>query len=94
MANRNGVRIVGDFLQIADESGMSGANLTSLLRKANLSYVKLSSMASKLIQAGLIEEKVQQEQRERLFVITPRGREYLHKYQQFSEFANSFGLKL
>jgi hypothetical protein len=32
---RNSVKIVGDVLRIADESGMSGVNLTALLRRAN-----------------------------------------------------------
>jgi hypothetical protein len=33
----NSVKIVGDVLRIADEFRVSGVNLTSLLRKANLS---------------------------------------------------------
>ena len=89
---RNSVKIVGDVLRIADESGISGVNLTSLLRKANLSYGRLSSVAGKLMEAGLIDEQVQEGQR--IYMITSRGRDYLHKYQQFSEMADSFGLKL
>lgn len=89
---RNSVKIVGDVLQIADESGLSGVNLTSLLRRANLSYGRLATVASRLLQAGLIDEQLQEGQR--IYVITSRGREYLHKYQQFSEIADSFGLKL
>lgn len=89
---RNSVKIVGDVLQIADESGIVGVNLTSLLRKANLSYGRLVNVASKLMQAGLIDEQVQEGQR--IYVITSRGRDYLRRYQQFAEIADSFGLKL
>jgi predicted transcriptional regulator len=89
---RNSVKIVGDVLQITDESGMGGVNLTSLLRKANLSYGRLVNVASKLMQAGLIDEQVQEGQR--IYVITNRGRDYLRRYQQFAEIADSFGLKL
>jgi len=89
---RNSVKIVGDVLRVADESGMGGVNLTSLLRKANLSYGRLSSVASKLVEAGLIDEQVQEGQR--IYMITSRGKEYLHKYQQFADMAGSFGLKL
>jgi predicted transcriptional regulator len=89
---RNSVKIVGDVLQIADESGLSGVNLTSLLRRANLSYGRLATVASRLLQAGLIDEQLQEGQR--IYVITSRGRDYLHKYQQFSEITDSFGLKL
>jgi predicted transcriptional regulator len=53
---RNSVKIVGDVLRIADECGMSVVNLTSLLRKANLSYGRLSSLAARLMQAGLMDE--------------------------------------
>jgi predicted transcriptional regulator len=89
---RNSVMIVGDVLRIADESGMSGVNLTSLLRKANLSYGRLSSVATRLMQAGLIDEQVQEGQR--IYMITSRGRDYLQKYKQFTAAVESFGLKL
>ena len=89
---RNSVKIVGDVLRIASESGAGGVNLTSLLRKANLSYGRLSSVAAKLMEAGLMDEQVQEGQR--IYVITSRGRDYLNKYQQFAEVADSFGLKL
>ncbi len=89
---RNSVKIVGDVLRIAEESGVTGVNLTALLRKANLSYGRLSSVSGKLMQAGLIDEQVSEGQR--IYVITSRGRDYLQKYQQFAEVADSFGLKL
>jgi predicted transcriptional regulator len=89
---RNSVKIVGDVLQIADESGVVGVNLTSLLRKANLSYGRLVNVASRLMQAGLIDEQVSEGQR--IYIITSRGRDYLRRYQQFAEIADSFGLKL
>ncbi len=89
---RNSVKIVGDVLRITDESGTGGVNLTSLLRKANLSYGRLASVAGKLVQAGLMSEQAQDGQR--IYVITPQGREYLRKYQQFAEVADSFGLGL
>jgi predicted transcriptional regulator len=89
---RNSVKIVGDVLRIADESGVGGINLTALLRKANLSYGRLSSVASRLMQAGLIDEQSQEGQR--IYVITSRGKDYLYKYEKFAEIADSFGLKL
>ena len=89
---RNSVKIVGDVLRITDESGMGGVNLTALLRKANLSYSRLASVASKLMDAGLINEQMQEGQR--IYIITSRGRDYLRRYQHFAEIADSFGLKL
>ncbi|MEM2141615.1 MAG: winged helix-turn-helix domain-containing protein [Nitrososphaera sp.] len=91
-AYRNSVKIIGDVLRITDESGMGGVNLTSLLRKANLSYGRLASVAGKLVQAGLMSEQAQNGQR--IYVITQQGKEYLRRYQQFAEVADSFGLGL
>ncbi|AIF83320.1 putative transcriptional regulator [Candidatus Nitrososphaera evergladensis SR1] len=89
---RNSVKILGDVLQITEEHGIGGVNLTSLLRKANLSYGRLAAVAGRLIQAGMIQEQVLDGQR--IYVITPQGKEYLHRYNQFAEMANSFGLNL
>src|SRR3989441_10209173 len=80
---RNSVKIVGDVLRITDESGMGGVNLTALLRKANLSYSRLASVALKLMDAGLINEQMQEGQR--IYIITSRGRDYLRRYQHFAE---------
>jgi predicted transcriptional regulator len=89
---RNSVKIVGDVLRIASDSGTGGINLTSLLRKANLSYDRLVKVSTTLMQAGLINEQTLEGQR--IYVITSKGREYLQRYQQFAEMADSFGLKL
>jgi DNA-binding Lrp family transcriptional regulator len=43
-------------------------------------------------EAGLINEQEQEGQR--IYVITSRGKDYLQSYQQFAEVANSFGLNL
>lgn len=92
MTYRNSVQIVGDVLRIADESGTGGVNVTALLRKANLSYGRMASIAGNLTKAGLINEQEQDGQR--IYIITSRGREYLKRYQQFAEVAGSFGLSL
>lgn len=89
---RNSVKIVGDVLRITDESGLTGVNLTSLLRRANLSYGRLATVTGKLVQGGLMSEQVLEGQR--IYVITQQGKEYLRRYQQFAEVANSFGLGL
>ena len=89
---RNSIKIVGDILRITDESGMGGVNVTSLLRKANMSYSRLGAVSDRLLQAGLISEQMSDGQR--IYVITQQGKEYLRRYQQFAEVASSFGLTL
>jgi predicted transcriptional regulator len=49
-------------------------------------------VAGKLTEAGLLREQTQDGQR--IYVITPQGREYLNRYRQFAEMASSFGLNL
>lgn len=89
---RNSVKIVGDILRITDGSGLTGVNITALLRKANLSYGRLSAVAGKLVQAGLMSEQVNDGQK--IYIITQQGKEYLQRYEQFAEVTNSFGLSL
>ncbi|GIU71147.1 MAG: hypothetical protein KatS3mg003_0626 [Candidatus Nitrosocaldaceae archaeon] len=89
---RNGVRIVGDVLRIVNDFGSQGINITQLLRKANLSYNRLSKLSRQLVTAGLIEEK--NEDGKHVYLITEKGREYLSMYQRFEEMTNSFGLEL
>lgn len=89
---RNSIRIVGDVLRVVDDFGSQGINITQLLRKANLSYNRLSKLSSQLVRAGLIEEK--SEEGKHLYLITEKGRQYLRTYQQFEELTSSFGLEL
>ena len=92
MTYRNGIQIVGDVLRVTKEFGIEGVNITHLLRKANLSYNRLSKISKQLMSAGLLEEKVGEHKR--LFLITEKGKEYLETYGQFESLASSFGLEL
>jgi predicted transcriptional regulator len=92
MPYRNGVQIVGDVLSITNDFGLQGVNITLLLRKANMSYNRLSKLARQLTTAGLLEEKV--DEGKHVYLITDRGREYLRTYQEFESLASSFGLEL
>ncbi len=89
---RNGLQIVGDVLRVTNDFGIEGINITLLLRKANLSYNRLSRIATRLLSAGLLEEKI--EVGKRLYLITDKGKEYLKTYDQFESLASSFGLDL
>jgi len=92
MPYRNGVKIVGDVLNITNDFGVEGVNITLLLRKANLSYNRLAKLARQLTTAGLLEERL--EEGKHVYMITERGKEYLKTYAQFESLASSFGLEL
>jgi len=86
------MQIVADLLVATEQSGQEGIKPTHLLTKANLSHTRLSKFVENLTGAGLIN-KIEYDGKN-TFVITPKGRQYLESYEQFSNFAGSFGLEL
>ena len=86
------MQIVADLLTVTEQSGQEGIKTTSLLTKANLSHSRLSKFLKNLTGAGLIN-KIEYDGKN-TFVITPKGRQYLESYVNFSSIAESFGLEL
>ncbi len=89
---RTSMQIVADLLVATDQSGQEGIKTTTLLTKANLSHSRLSKFLENLTGAELIN-KIEYDGKN-TFVITPKGRQYLESYRQFSDIAGSFGLDL
>jgi predicted transcriptional regulator len=93
MVYRNSLRIVVDILTIArDADSEKGVGITTLLRKGNISYSRLSRLLKDLVRCGLIEE-VNAERGVR-YRISDQGRQFLIAYSRFEEFVQSFGLRL
>ena len=89
---RASMQIVADLLIATDQSGQEGIKTTTLLTKANLSHSRLSKFIENLTGAELIN-RIEYDGKN-AFVITPKGRQYLESYKQFSDIAGSFGLDL
>jgi len=89
---RTSMQIVADLLIATDQSGQEGIKTTTLLTKANLSHSRLSKFIENLTGAELIN-RIEYDGKN-AFVITPKGRQYLESYKQFSDIAGSFGLDL
>ncbi len=86
--------IIGDILattrdEIPDENG---ASVTYLIRKANISYGRISKILEILVHQGLLEQTTSD--RASKYKISQRGREFLQAYSGFREFADSFGLRI
>jgi len=86
--------IIGDILtttrdEIPDEAG---ASVTYLIRKANISYGRISKILETLVQQGLLEQT--SSDRACKYKISSRGREFLQAYRGFREFAETFGLRI
>ena len=75
------MQIVADMLYQTEQCGQEGIKTTSLLTKANLSHSRLEKFVKNLTGKYV-------------FVITPKGKQYLESYKQFSELAGTFGLEL
>ena len=89
---RSSIQIVADLLVATEQYGQEGIKTTHLLTKANLSHSRLAKFIENLSGAGLIN-KIEYDGKN-TFVITPKGRQYLESYEQFSNFSGSFGLEL
>ncbi len=91
---RTQARIIADVLSTArDMNGEgSGVGVTTLLRKGNMSYSRMSKLLSELVGSGLLVElngeKISK------YMISQRGIEFLAAYYHFEDFASSFGLRL
>ena len=89
---RNSTQITSDLLVATKECGQEGIRITTLLSKANLSHSRLEKFVSNLTGAGLVN-KIEYDGRN-VFVITPKGKQYLEQYQKFADVAESFGLEM
>jgi predicted transcriptional regulator len=91
---RTHMSIIGDILSTTRDEAPdeSGASVTYLIRKANVSYGRLAKILETLVQQGLLEQTTSD--RACKYKISSRGREFLQAYRGFREFADSFGLRI
>jgi len=53
--NRSQMGIIGDILDVTIQGGREGVNISTVSRKANLSYYAVLDKCEKLISAGLVK---------------------------------------
>jgi len=92
--HRTQIKIVGEILdttmQEIDEQ--EGATVTHIIRKANISHGRLSTILNNLISQGLLEQI--NSKRSCRYKISTSGREFLTAYKTFREFSDDFGLNI
>ena len=90
---RTHVRIIADILNTARDNSDNGAgvSITVLIRKANVSYARITKILGRLVDVGLLEEIP--EDKASKYKISERGMEFLKAYGNFQNFVESFGLK-
>lgn len=86
--------IIGDILATTRDEAPdeTGASVTYLIRKANISHGRISKILETLVQQGLLEET--SSDRASKYKISSRGRDFLQVYNGFREFADTFGLRI
>jgi len=91
---RTHMKIIGDILSTTRDELQDddGANVTYLIRKANISHVRISKILKNLVSQGLLEQVNSDGACK--YRISSSGREFLQAYQTFSKFADNFGLTI
>ena len=86
--------IIGDILATTrdDVPDETGASVTYLIRKANVSHGRISKILETLVHQGLLEQTTSE--RACKYKISQKGREFLQAYRGFREFADTFGLRI
>ena len=91
---RTHISIVGQILDSTtgeiDED--DGANITHLIRNANISHGRLSKILNNLVSQGLLEQV--NSQRSCRYKISTSGREFPLAYKTFRNFSEDFGLTI
>ena len=88
------MKIIGDILATTrdDLQDEEGATVTYLIRKANISHSRISTILKTLVSQGLLEQI--DAQGSNRYKISPSGREFLQAYYTFTNFAENFGLSI
>ena len=91
---RTHMKIIGDILATTrdDLQDEDGASVTYLIRKANISHSRISTILKTLVSQGLLEKVDNQGSNK--YKISENGREFLQAYYSFTNFANNFGLSI
>ena len=87
-------RIIADILATARDmnTGGQGVGITTLLRRGNVSYSRMTKLIVELVGAGLLLEETLEKNSK--YKISDKGMQFLQAYVQFEDFAQSYGLRL
>ena len=92
--HRTQIKIIGEILDTTtneiDEH--EGITITHIIRKANISHGRLSTILNTLVSQGLLEQV--NSKRSCRYKISPSVREFLVAYKTFREFSDDFGLSI
>ena len=85
---RTNLGISVDIFTHLKDSGSHGIKATVLLQKTGLNFGAMRKMLIRLVDAGLVEEIKSN------YVLTPKGLQFSQKLDEFSDFTESFGMRM
>ncbi|MGE0793116.1 MAG: winged helix-turn-helix domain-containing protein [Candidatus Woesearchaeota archaeon] len=86
---RSRVQIIFDILNAIKEKG-GKIKPTHLLYKSNLSHNMMNEYLIELMYKKFIEEEINK--KNKMYILTNKGFEYLQEYNRVQKFMDSFGL--
>jgi len=92
--HRTQIKIVGEILDTTmhEIDEQEGTTVTHIIKSANISHSRLSTILSNLVSQGLLEQV--NSKRSYRYKTSPSGREFLVAYKTFREFSDDFGLTI
>jgi predicted transcriptional regulator len=88
---RSEMGIISEILGVTMDGGRSGAIISSIARRANLSHYTVTEKCHKLIDAGMIEST--SNNRNHTLVVTEKGIQFFQELQKFIEIAQSIKVR-
>ena len=83
--------IIGDILDVTMQGGRKGVIVSTISRKANMSYYAVLDKCERLISAGLVEST--KNDRNRIFRITEKGLQFIQEFRRFQSLVESMNLR-
>ena len=83
--------IIGDILDVTMQGGRKGVIVSTISRKANMSYYAVLDKCERLISAGLVEST--KNDRNRVFRITEKGLQFFQEFRRFQSLVESMNLR-
>jgi len=92
--HRTQIKIIGEILDTTtneiDEH--EGTTITHIIRKANISHGRISTILNNLVSQGLLEQV--NSKGSCRYKISSSGQEFLSAYKTFRDFSEDFGLTI
>ncbi|MBN1175421.1 hypothetical protein JXA48_02135 [Candidatus Woesearchaeota archaeon] len=89
---RGRLQIIYDILQAVRAKGGT-IKPTHLLYKSNLSHQMMGEYLKELMGKNFIKEEVGPKGKSKVYVLAPKGYDYLTEYKTVTRFVESFGLE-